>query len=184
MKLHLGCFYKKIHGFTNVDIREDVEPDLIDDVFKLEKVDRESVDLIYACHVLEHARRQESKDAIKRWYEVLKTGGTLRVSVPDPQAVFEHYICHKDLKALESFIYGSQKHPYDFHYTGWDFSLIEKDLKEAGFSSVKRYDWRDTEHFYIDDYSQAYLPKISYTSREKRGIIEGKLMSLNVEAVK
>ena len=38
MKLHLGCFHKKIHGFTNVDIREDVEPDLVDDVFKLENV--------------------------------------------------------------------------------------------------------------------------------------------------
>jgi len=73
---------------------------------------------------------------------------------------------------------------YDFHYTGWDFKSIERDLKEAGFSSVKRYDWRDTEHFFVDDYSQAYLPKISYTSREKRGNIEGKLMSLNVEAIK
>ena len=51
-KLHLGCFHKKIYGFTNVDIREDVEPDLVDDVFKLENVENESVDLIYACHVL------------------------------------------------------------------------------------------------------------------------------------
>jgi len=105
MKLHLGCFYKKIHGFTNVDIREDVNPDLIDDVFKLEKVENESVDLIYACHVLEHAKKQESKDAIKRWHEVLKKGGILRVSVPDLQSVCEHYICHKDLKVLESLLY-------------------------------------------------------------------------------
>ena len=184
VKLHLGCFYKKIHGFTNVDIREDVNPDLVDDVFKLENVKDESVDLIYTCHVLEHAQRQEAKDAMKRWRTVLKTGGTLRISVPDLEAAFEHYICYKDLKALECFIYGSQKHPYDFHYIGWDFKSIERDLKEAGFSSVKRYDWRDTEHFFVDDYSQAYLPKISYTSREKRGNIEGKLMSLNVEAIK
>ena len=183
-KLHLGCFHKKIHGFTNVDIREDVQPDLVDDVFKLENVENESVDLIYACHVLEHANRQEASEAMKRWFSVLKKGGILRLAVPDLQAVFEHYICHKDLKLLECFLYGSQKHPYDFHYSGWDFKLLETDLTKAGFSSVERYDWRDTEHFYIDDYSQSYLPKISYTSRQKRGIIEGKLMSLNVEAVK
>ena len=76
VKLHLGCFYKKIHGFTNVDIREDINPDLVDDVFKLENVKDESVDLIYTCHVLEHAQRQEAKDAMKRWRTVLKTGGT------------------------------------------------------------------------------------------------------------
>jgi predicted SAM-dependent methyltransferase len=183
-KLHLGCFYQKIHGFTNVDIREDINPDLVDDVFKLKNIKQGSVDLIYTCHVLEHADRQEAKDAMKRWHEILKKGGTLRVSVPDLEAIFEYYICHKDLRALECLLYGSQKHPYDFHHTGWDFKSMERDLKEAGFSSVKRYDWRDTEHFYVDDYSQSYLPKISYTSRQKRGIIEGKLMSLNVEAVK
>jgi len=183
-KLHLGCFYQKIHGFTNVDIREDINPDLVDDVFKLKNIKQGSVDLIYTCHVLEHADRQEAKDAMKRWHEILKKGGTLRVSVPDLEAIFEYYICHKDLRALECLLYGSQKHPYDFHYTGWDFKSMERDLKEAGFSSVKRYDWRDTEHFYVDDYSQSYLPKISYATREKRGIIEGKLMSLNVEAVK
>ena len=92
-KLHLGCFHKKIHGFTNVDIREDVQPDLVDDVFKLENVENESVDLIYACHVLEHASRQEASEAMKRWFSVLKKGGILRLAVPDLQAVFEHYIC-------------------------------------------------------------------------------------------
>ena len=184
IKLHLGCFHKKIHGFTNVDIREDVNPDLVDDVFKLENIENDSVDLIYTCHVLEHASREEAMNAIKRWYAVLKTGGVLRVSVPDLQALFEYYICYKDLKPIQCLLYGSQKHPYDFHYTGWDYSSLKKDLESAGFNSIKRYDWRDTEHFYIDDYSQSYLPKISYTSRQKRGIIEGKLMSLNVEAVK
>ena len=183
-KLHLGCFHKKIHGFINVDIRGDINPDLVDDVFKLENVENNSVDLIYCCHVLEHAKRQEAKDAMARWFEVLKPGATLRLSVPDLEAAFEHYICYKDLKTLECFLYGSQKHDYDFHYTGWDFNSVENDLTEAGFSSVERYDWRDTEHFYIDDYSQCYLPKISYTTREKRGIIDGKLMSLNIEAIK
>ena len=50
MKLNLGCYDRKIDGFINVDIREDVEPDVPDDVFKLEKFEKNSADLIYACH--------------------------------------------------------------------------------------------------------------------------------------
>ena len=66
IKLNLGCYDRKIPGFVNVDIREDVGPELLDDVFKLEKVKNNSVDLIYACHVLEHADYKESEAALKR----------------------------------------------------------------------------------------------------------------------
>ena len=47
MKLNLGCFNKKLPGFVNVDIREDVNPDVVDNCFTLEKFDNDSVDLIY-----------------------------------------------------------------------------------------------------------------------------------------
>ena len=183
-KLHLGCFQKKIHGFINIDIREDVEPDVVDDVFKLEKFEENSVDLIYVCHVLEHANRAESKRAMKRWCEILKPGGILRVAVPDLEACFEYYMATKDFDILNALLYGSQRHPYDFHYTGWDETTLRRDLIEAGFKKAWRYDWRDTEHFYIDDYSQCYLPKMSYTTRRKNGEMDGKLVSLNMEAEK
>jgi len=184
VKLHLGCFQKKIHGFINIDIREDVQPDVIDDVFKLDKFKNDSVDLIYVCHVLEHATRAGSKQAMRRWFEVLKPGGVLRVAVPDLGAAMEYYIANKDLDILQALLYGSQRHAYDFHYMGWDEKSLSRDLKVAGFQSVKKYDWRDTEHFYIDDYSQCYLPKMAYTTRRKDSDIEGKLVSLNLEATK
>jgi predicted SAM-dependent methyltransferase len=184
MKLHLGCYQKKIHGFINVDIRDDVNPDLVDDVFKLNKIENDSVDLIYACHVLEHATFEESITGLKRWYRVLKKNGTLRISVPDLEAVFEHYIFHKDLPVLKTFLYGSQNHPYDFHRCGWDEKTMNKTLSDIGFSEIKKYDWRETEHFFIDDYSQTYLPEISYKTRRTSDVIKGKLMSLNIEAIK
>jgi len=176
IKLNLGCFDRKIPGFTNVDIREDVNPDLIDNVFKLNTIEEKSVDLIYACHVLEHADYKESEVALKRWHEVLKNGGILRLAVPDMEAHFAHYFYHKDLRVLHSTFWGSQRHPYDYHKNGWDFNKLKEDLISVGFVDVKRYDWRKTEHFYIDDYSQSYFP---HMDKE-----DGKLMSLNVEAVK
>jgi len=176
VKLNLGCYDRKISGFVNVDIREDVKPDVIDDVFKLNKFEKNSVDLIYACHVLEHADYKESEIAMKRWCDVLKKGGTLRLAVPDMEAHFAHYYYHRDLRLLHSTFWGSQRHEYDYHKNGWDLKKLEEDLKAAGFSVVKKYDWRDTEHFYVDDYSQTYFPHMDKEN--------GKLMSLNVEATK
>ena len=106
------------------------------------------------------------------------------MSVPDLKALFEYYLMTKDLKAIENLLYGSQKHEYDFHYTGWDEESLTKDLKDVGFESIRKYDWRETEHFFVDDYSQSYLPKISYSTRRVGNLIEGKLVSLNLEAIK
>jgi len=184
MKLHLGCYQKKIHGFVNVDIRPEVHPDVVDDVFQLTQFKPLTADLIYACHVLEHAKRPEALGALERWHEVLRPKGVLRLAVPDLEAVFAYYKTTGNLAELFTFLFGSQKHPYDIHYTGWDFKTLKNDLELVGFQNVRRYDWRTTEHFFIDDYSQCYLPQIAYKTRRPNGIIEGTLMSLNVEAVK
>jgi hypothetical protein len=60
----------------------------------------------------------------------------------------------------------------------FDFHTLKAGLEEAGFVSIHRYDWRQTDVglWSIDDYSQAYLPHMD------KGY--GKLMALNVEANK
>ena len=50
------------------------------------------------------------------------------------------------------------------------------ELEAVGFERVARYDWRDTEHAEIDDYSQAYVPHMDKDN--------GTLVSLNVQAYK
>ena len=67
IKLNLGCFDKKLPGFVNVDIREDVNPDVLDNAFTLDTFGKDSVDLIYCCHTLEHLDYIETDDAIERW---------------------------------------------------------------------------------------------------------------------
>jgi len=176
VKLNLGCYDKKIPNFVNVDIRPETGCDVIDDIFKLEKFEKSSADLIYACHSLEHADYEEAEAALRRWFDVLRPGGTLRLAVPDMEAHFAHYYYHRDLRLLHSTFWGSQRHSYDYHKNGWDFKKLEEDLSAVGFANIRRYDWRETEHFYIDDYSQTYYPHLDKTG--------GKLMSLNVEATK
>ncbi len=182
VKLNVGCGNRKMHGFINIDAREDVLPDRVVDVSCLHE-EFKNVDLIYACHVLEHFPLKPStfqpitwKEVLKSWYATLKPGGTLRLAIPDIEAVCKYYVKTGNLDVLYAFFYGGQKYDFDFHYHCWSFETLERDLKLVGFKDVKRYDWKKTEHFYIDDYSQAYLPHMDK--------IEGKLMSLNVEATK
>lgn len=175
-KLHLGCGNKKIEGFINIDVRDIDGVDLVEDITNLKSIKNSSVDLIYVSHVLEHIGRNEYLDVLKRWYCLLNDGGILRIAVPDFEAVVEHYIENKNIRILRGFLYGGQNYKENYHYCSWDFNCLKEDLELAGFKNVKRYDWRETEHSHIDDFSQCYLP---HMDKEK-----GKLMSLNIEATK
>jgi predicted SAM-dependent methyltransferase len=106
----------------------------------------------------------------------LKDGGILRVAVPDFEKIVEHYSEFRDLKQLRGFLYGGQNYNENYHYCVWDFKQLEEDLKYVGFKYVTLYDWRKTEHSHVDDFSQSYLPHMNKQN--------GKLMSLNVEALK
>ena len=177
IQLNLGCFDKKLPGFINVDIREEVNPDVVDNAFSLGSFKNNSVDLIYSCHMLEHLDYSETTNALTTWYSVLKEGGILRLSVPDLERVFAHYFYHRDLDTLMHMIYGSQRHEFDFHKNGWDFNRLKRFLEIVGFHNIRRWDWKTTEpHNYCDDYSQAYCPHMDKEN--------GVLMSLNVEATK
>lgn len=177
MKLHLGCGSKILDGFINIDIRNDLGANIVDNIAELKFVkENNSIDLIYSCHVLEHFGRNEYKNVLKRWFDVLKPNGILRLSVPDIEACINYYNNTKDLQKLLGFFWGGQNYKYNFHYMGWDFKSLKKDLLEIGFKKIKIYDWKKTEHSNIDDFSQAYLPHMDKEN--------GTLMSLNIEAIK
>lgn len=160
LKLHLGAYKRRLHDFINIDIRPETNPDLVDDAFKLEKIRNESCSLIYSSHVLEHNTRQSARKALQRWFEVLKPGGICRVSVPDIGKCCKHYVLYENLRLLQCFFWGSQNdgNDVDWHLVGWDKKTLTEDLESVGFDSVEEWSWEYTDpHFYIDDYSQAYL---------------------------
>ena len=89
---------------------------------------------------------------------------------------FEIYRRTSDLNLVIGPLFGRQDYLYNIHYNVFDFASLRHDLEEAGFSNVSLYDWRETEHAAIDDYSQAYYPHMDKQN--------GTLVSLNVTAVK
>jgi predicted SAM-dependent methyltransferase len=175
MKLHLGCGSKHIEGFTNIDIRYLPGVDEINHVRFLRNYKENSIDLIYACHVLEHFGRWEYESVLTRWFELLKPGGVLRLAVPDFEAICNYYNKTKDLKTLMGLLYGGQDYDENYHYVTFDINFISNVLTKIGFTEIKRYDTENTDHSHVDDFSKAYIPHM-----DKNGL----LMSLNIEATK
>lgn len=174
-KLHLGCGNKFLEGYKHVDLLDLPHIDYKTSVDNLSMIENESIDEIYACHVLEHTGRLKVDLTLKEWNRVMKKGGFLRIAVPNFEAVVEEYLKNKDLEKLLGFLYGGQNYSYNFHNITFDFNKLKKHLEKNGFKDIKRYDWRDFLPANFDDYSRSYLPHMD----EK-----GKLMSLNVVAVK
>lgn len=186
MKLHLGCGNTHIDGFLNIDLADTPAVDIRGDIRYLTDIPNNSAELIYACNVIEHIKRFEIYPTLRRWYEVLRPDGILRISTPDLEAVFKYYNKTKDLKGIYNTLYGGQKKEYSFHYHGWDFETLKSDLEKNGFRDVRRYDRSKTEHANVQDWSENYLPQI-----DKRGFwlyygkwIKGINIALNVEALK
>ena len=179
VRLHVGCEQRVIPGFIHVDIQEFPHIDHIARAEKLDFANDASIDLIYSSHVLEHYGRTEFMDPLREWHRVLKVGGTLRLSVPDFRACAKIYYergLEDGLSGLMGLICGGQKDEYDFHKMIYDEPFLTTALYEVGFWSVRAWDWKNTDHTDIDDFSQAYIPHMEKET--------GLHMSLNLEAVK
>ena len=181
VQLHLGCGKRYIPGFLHIDFGNFPHIDLVGDVSNLSFINDNSVDLIYACHVLEYFDIFELKKVLKEWYRVLKKGSILRVSVPDFDKVIEIYKKYENMELIYGFLYGrypnsGEQNKTIYHKMIYTHKTLKENLITAGFKSMKTYDWKETIHKNFDDYSQAYIPHMEKNT--------GLLMSLNVEAYK
>ncbi len=182
INVHLGCGRRVIPGFVNVDIADFDHIDHRHDIRTLPFFSDDSIDLIYASHVLEYFDRVEVAPVLAEWRRVLKAGGTLRLAVPDFEAMVEVYRDSGDLELILGPMYGRMQPGGGddplviYHKTVYDFATLSDTLSLAGFENIRRYDWRDTVHKDHDDHSQAYIPHMDKD--------HGRLISLNIEAQK
>jgi len=176
IKLHLGCGKRYIPGFIHIDAVDFSHVDHVSNIDDLSMFKENEIDLIYCCHVLEHFKRNKVISVLQEWRRVLKEEGILRISVPDFEVLCRIYFHTKDINDIIGPIIGKQNYLYNFHYNIFDFISLRNALMKSGFKKVYRYDWRETEHCTVDDFSQAYFPHM----KKERGV----LISVNVEAVK
>ena len=176
MKLHLGCGPRYLPGYMHIDISNYKHIDIQTDIRNLNQIKDNTVDDIYASHVLEHFKRYEILDILKEWNRVLKPGGTIHISVPDFSACASQYKQKKYLPELIGLVCGGQKDSYDFHNMIFDKELLTNFLVEVGFENVKEYDHKEYLPEGYDDWSRCYLPHMDFEN--------GRQMSLNLVAIK
>lgn len=178
MKINLGCGWRDFGSdWIHIDGGDYEHLDSYD--IYLNDYQRDSVDLIYASHIIEYFDREEVIKLLNGWKGVLKRDGVMRIAVPNFSEIASLYV--NESYGLDSFVgllYG--KMPMGdktiYHRTTYDFDSLKTVLESVGMREVDYYNWRETEHSQFDDHSQAYLP---HMDKEK-----GTLMSLNVECKK
>lgn len=176
-RLHLGCGNIRLPGFCNVDILHTSAVDVVSDISKLDIFGDNSIELIYACHVLEHFSHEDALRVLRRWFDVLAPGGELRISVPDIDRIvtiyrdnWQHFQTPGNSPWI-GLLYGGQGDAYDFHKTGFNFCWMRHLLEEIGFIDIAEY--AHEPHF---------VPGVVDASQAKEPF--GQFLSLNVAARK
>ena len=103
-----------------------------------------SADEILCRQVFEHLSIREARQCLAEFNRVLKTGGVLRIDVPDHQAALEAYR-ETGREFFKRHIIGSQKCDSAWHVMGWTKSGLVAIGSEYGFL----YDMEERNvHFY------------------------------------
>lgn len=133
MKLNLGAQIHYFEGWTNQDIVGDdpnMRIDMVCDAANLPVLD-DTVDFIYAGHLVEHYFPDTLPAAIKEWHRVLKKGGKLVIVTPDCGSIMKDYATGRlpDITATWQQVYGRIYH-YDReserHHIAFDDDMLFK----------------------------------------------------------
>jgi len=82
IKINLGCGFRKLEGFINIDNRPEVSPDLVCDILEGLPFDDNSVDCVRAYDFLEHCPIGKVVGVITDIWRVLKPGGIFESFTP------------------------------------------------------------------------------------------------------
>ena len=143
MKLHIGGKEKK-EGWSILNIqKKDVEKvDFVGDITDLSQFENNSVDEIYASHVVEHVNQKDINKTLSGIHRVLKNEGKFYVSVPDLDILCRIFLEPKAPPKVKFHVmrmmFGGQTDEFDFHYFGWNFQFMKDFLTTAGFKKIER----------------------------------------------
>lgn len=150
VKLNLGCQVHYFEGWVNQDIvgyDPGIKTDLVCDAAELPLED-DSVDFIYAGHLVEHYFPDTLPAAIREWRRVLKPGGKLVILTPDCGAVFRDYAQGKlNIEETWQQIYGRIYH-YDAsperHHIAFDYgTLVKYCVMDGAWPSIVPFDFQN-----------------------------------------
>jgi len=133
--INLGCGDDYREGYTNVDIREEVDPDIVADIRDL-PIEGNSVDTIVMQDVLEHFDGWEK--VLKEAKRVLKSNGEILIRVPNWEKISNpEFWKERPFEKCEDKVLGGRKNKYDVHKSLWTEKIAIKRLEGTGFINVE-----------------------------------------------
>ena len=141
MKLHIGSTARS-EGWHNLDIVPGPGVDYVGDCKSLAQFSENSIETIYASHVLEHVPYRQTEAVLKDWFRVLIPGGEVMISVPDLGVLAQLYLhpqaSPQDRVSVMQMMFGGQMDDFDFHCVGFNDELLGMWLRQAGFVELAR----------------------------------------------
>lgn len=138
VRINVGCGHIPHPDKLNVDVRELPGVDIVSGAENL-PFEPDTVELIYAAHLLEHFPRRYLLDVLlPHWHSLLKSDGTLQLVVPDSQAMLASY--QRGEMSFDTFAevtFGKQDYDGDFHYAMYSPDTLSQLLREAGFEHLE-----------------------------------------------
>ena len=141
MKLHIGGEEAK-EGWKILNIQKKDGVDYIGDISDLRQFEDNSIDEIYASHVLEHVEQRKVEETLRGIFRVINKKGKFYVSVPDMDLLCRIFI---DAKApaevkmdVMRMMFGGQTDKFDFHYFGWNYKFAYDYFTKVGFTKLER----------------------------------------------
>lgn len=146
MKLHLGCGQYYLEGYVNIDypstdhtVMTGLKADQYSDLTSL-RYPNQSIDEIRLHHVFEHFSRAIACALLAGWNSWLKTGGHLRIEVPDfektGKVALSRFSSEREKGIALRHIFGSQEAHWAIHFEGYTPSSLKNMMKLFGFNPV------------------------------------------------
>jgi predicted SAM-dependent methyltransferase len=152
--LNVGCGPNVTPGFVNLDYLWRPGVDVCWDLSRPLPFKSETLRGIYTEHCLEHISLEQCAQKLKEFHRMLRMGGTLRIVVPDAEQCVRLYVEIRSGKSMH-FPY-LKSTPPDWtpieevnrlfrnygHQYAYDFEMMAKLLRAAGFSNITRASYR------------------------------------------
>jgi SAM-dependent methyltransferase len=101
-----------------------------------------SADAIFSSHVVEHLTLRGARNCLANAYRVLKSGGVLRIVVPDLDAYIAEYSKQNAYDWAISLFEADQVAEKNMHHFMYNCESMAKIMNEAGFSDIRRLSYR------------------------------------------
>ncbi len=152
LRVNLGCGPLPTAGWLNVD-GVSSKADLVQRFGYALNLPDGCAQVVFSEHVLEHLDYPDAaRTFLREARRILRPTGVFRVVVPDAERAIRAYV-ENDTETLNSLAPGEST-PIEvvnkifrengFHRFAWDYPLLEAELRAAGFTAVRRAEFRDS----------------------------------------